>query len=54
MLRVLVIAVIIASVAFACRGKKSTGSGIASETLKYDSTYLFDGKSLNGWEITNF
>lgn len=54
MLRALVIAVIIASVTFACRGKKSTSSGIAPETPKHDSTYLFDGKSLNGWEITNF
>jgi hypothetical protein len=38
-----------------CRGKSTVQDKvIVTETDQIDSTYIFDGTSLNGWEITNF
>lgn len=34
-------------------GKKDTAK-VSTELPEYDSTYLFNGKDLDGWEITNF
>ena len=40
---------------FACKGGRQENKTTVSETQTVsDSTYLFDGKTLNGWEITNF
>ncbi|HLP72260.1 MAG TPA: DUF1080 domain-containing protein [Bacteroidales bacterium] len=36
-----------------CRGKKAEEI-TASEAEVHDSTYIFNGKDLSGWEITNF
>lgn len=38
-----------------CRGKKAEQKPVQEElSIVLDSTYLFDGKTLDGWEITNF
>jgi len=38
-----------------CRGKSSNVKHVAvEETLQQDSLYIFNGKTLDGWEITNF
>lgn len=38
-----------------CQTRQSKdSSGTHKESADKDSTYLFDGKTLNGWEITNF
>ncbi|MGE5420977.1 MAG: family 16 glycoside hydrolase [Chloroflexota bacterium] len=38
-----------------CKGRKEGQMIIQSETSAVlDSTYIFDGKTLDGWEITNF
>ena len=38
-----------------CRGRTNQQNGVPDiATPAPDSTYLFDGKSLDGWEITNF
>ena len=38
-----------------CKGGRQEQKTPVTESLAVpDSTYLFDGKSLNGWEITNF
>lgn len=37
------------------QGKKNTEKlFVDSKLSEIDSTYLFDGKTLNGWEVTNF
>ena len=39
----------------ACRGGQSEQKTVNPETPEIkDSTYIFDGQTLNGWEITNF
>ena len=38
-----------------CGGKKPVQKPVQEEdSIVLDSTYMFDGKTLNGWEITNF
>jgi len=41
-----------------CNGNRKKDKDLpfseVAEVIKTDSTYLFDGKSLDGWEITNF
>jgi hypothetical protein len=38
-----------------CGGKKSVQNPVQNAVSPVlDSTYIFDGKTLNGWEITNF
>jgi hypothetical protein len=40
---------------FSCKGGQKDHKNIQSEVnVITDSTYIFDGKSLNNWEITNF
>lgn len=56
---ILLPAILIASLFWTgCRERRKvieTGSGdIQSRTEMLDSTYLFNGKNLDGWEITNF
>lgn len=51
--RVVVFLFVLASVA--CRsGQKDQKTGQIEFSEVKDSTYLFDGKSLEGWDITNF
>lgn len=43
------------AVLFGCRGgKHEQKTAVDVPVVKQDSTYLFDGKTLDGWEITNF
>lgn len=41
-----------------CTGKRNKEKGMplfpVAQTIATDSTYMFDGKTLDGWEITNF
>lgn len=47
--------IVVLLVATACTGKKSEKKQIDKENIPVlDTTYIFDGRTLNGWEITNF
>jgi hypothetical protein len=35
-------------------GQKGDNKSLPENSIAMDSTYIFDGKSLEGWEITNF
>ncbi|MBK7134400.1 MAG: hypothetical protein IPH69_16735 [Bacteroidales bacterium] len=50
-----VVALVLGLVLIGCRGgqKELAGKGIVTE-LSVDSTLIFNGKDLDGWEITNF
>ncbi|MDP4222191.1 MAG: DUF1080 domain-containing protein [Bacteroidota bacterium] len=50
---VVLILVAISFMLSTCRPRKA-GSITNVSSIPADSTYIFDGKSLNGWEITNF
>lgn len=46
--------IVIAALLIACRGNQKESSVKAPVSEKKDSTFLFNGKDLEGWEITNF
>jgi 3-keto-disaccharide hydrolase len=50
---VILIFIALSIILSAC-GPKKAGSITNVSSPPADSTYIFDGKSLNGWEITNF
>jgi hypothetical protein len=51
--QVLILSVLIIN--FGCGGRKPAQKTVQKELSQvFDSTYIFDGKTLNGWEITNF
>jgi hypothetical protein len=54
-MRILTLILSIFVISYGC-GERKTESNAAKNGLsvELDSTYLFDGKTLNGWEITNF
>jgi hypothetical protein len=46
--------IVIAALLIACRGNQKEPGVKAQVSEKKDSTFLFNGKDLEGWEITNF
>lgn len=46
--------IVIAALLIACRGNQKEPAVKAQVSEKKDSTFLFNGKDLEGWEITNF
>jgi len=50
----LLIIILALSVPFGCSGRHKGGKAVNDESMSKDSSYLFDGKTLSGWEITNF
>lgn len=46
--------IVIAALLIACRGNQKEPVVKAQVSEKKDSTFLFNGKDLEGWEITNF
>lgn len=50
-----VVALLVVLMLVGCKGKTSVKENIAIvESQLADSTYIYDGRSLKGWEITNF
>lgn len=55
LVRFLFILMLCLAVITGCTGRqKGQKAGSNENSLPKDSSYLFDGKTLNGWEITNF
>jgi len=53
--RILLVIIFILSVPFGCSNKQKGRKADNDEVSQpKDSSYLFDGKTLSGWEITNF
>jgi hypothetical protein len=53
--RTITFVLFICLVIFGCQGRQKEQKTDKSEAIvEMDSSYLFDGKTLNGWKITNF